>query len=383
VRFRSSTAVRLSTRLAVCCFLILSLAGIAQAEPSDVSTPEIETKRAEAQAAQAQLSELATQVELRAEEFAEIQAALDSTDLELKTTAEELQAARAELVAAQRVLAQRAERMYRSGGVNPIEVLLDTVSFRDLVTRLDFLSRIGRSDAHVVEAVRETERRVELAQASLESRRNEQATLRDNAAVKKTQVEKALEQQANYIDRLDDEIADLVDEERERQRIEAEAAAARAAEAARALEAARATAAARVVPPVDVEGLGVGHPEVVSIALQYVGVPYVWGGASPSGFDCSGLTQYAYEQIGISLPRNSRSQYLSGEHIPSDRVDLLTPGDLVFFGYDGDPSQVHHVGIYVGNGDYLHAPQTGETVKVQSLIARIQVSGDYVGASRF
>jgi cell wall-associated NlpC family hydrolase len=138
-----------------------------------------------------------------------------------------------------------------------------------------------------------------------------------------------------------------------------------------------------VVPPVDVEGLGVGHPEFVSLALQYVGVPYVWGGASPSGFDCSGLTQYAYEQIGISLPRNSRSQYLSGEHIPSDRVDLLTPGDLVFFGYDGDPSQVHHVGIYVGNGDYLHAPQTGETVKVQSLIARIQVSGDYVGASRF
>ncbi len=379
MQFRSPKAVHSLTRLIVCSILVFSSTGYAIAEPGDVSTPEIEAMRAEADAAQAQLSELAAQVELRTEEFAEIQAALDATDVELKVTAEELRQARVALAAAQRVLAERATRMYRAGSVNVIEVLLDTVSFNDLISRLDFLSRIGRSDATAVEVVKETQRRVELAQASLEARRTEQATLRDNAAAKKTQVEQALERQAQYIARLDGEITALVEAERERQRIEAEAAAARAAEAAKAA----AERAAAVERYTDIEGLGIGRPEAVTGGLQYIGVPYVWGGSTPAGFDCSGLTQYVYAEIGISIPRNSRSQYQAGEHIPSDRVDLLVPGDLVFFGYNGDPSQVHHVGIYVGNGDYLHAPQTGETVKVQSLTGRITRSGDYVGASRF
>jgi len=122
---------------------------------------------------------------------------------------------------------------------------------------------------------------------------------------------------------------------------------------------------------------------VVDIALQYLGVPYVYGGSSPSGFDCSGLVQYVYRQVGVSLPRTSQSQFRVGEHIPADRVDLLQPGDLVFFGTDGDPSRVHHVGMYVGDGNYVHAPYTGTVVRVNSLTSRIQSSGDYVGGSRF
>ena len=242
MQFRSSKAVQSVTRLIVCSFLVLSSACYAIATPDDISTPEIDAMRAEADAAQAQLADLSAQVELRTEEFAEIQAALDATDVELKLIAQELQEARVALEAAQRVLAERATRMYRSGSVNVIEVLLDTVSFQDLISRLDFLSRIGRSDATAVEAVKETRRRVELAQASLEARRTEQATLRDNAAAKKTQVEQALQRQAQYIARLDSEITALVEAERERQRIEAEAAAARAAEAAKAAAERAATA---------------------------------------------------------------------------------------------------------------------------------------------
>lgn len=135
--------------------------------------------------------------------------------------------------------------------------------------------------------------------------------------------------------------------------------------------------------PSDPSDLSAGHPEAVDVALQYLGVPYQWGGANPSGFDCSGLCQHAYAQIGISLPHSSRAQFELGQHIDRSRVDLLRPGDLVFFGTDGNDTQVHHVGMYVGNDQFVHAPQTGAVVRVESLGARIALRGDYVGASRF
>ena len=118
------------------------------------------------------------------------------------------------------------------------------------------------------------------------------------------------------------------------------------------------------------------------VAKKYLGVPYLWGGTTPAGFDCSGLVQYAYAQVGVSLPRTSREQFHVGTYIPPGRLDLLGPGDLVFFGYHGDADQIHHVGMYVGGGDFINAPQTGDVVRIASLAARIEAYGDYVGAVR-
>jgi len=109
----------------------------------------------------------------------------------------------------------------------------------------------------------------------------------------------------------------------------------------------------------------------VAIAEQYLGVPYVWGGASPSGFDCSGLVMYVYGQLGVSLPHNAAAQYASTTPIP---VGDLQPGDLVFFYGFG------HVGIYVGNGNFIHAPHSGTRVRIETL--RGWYSSRYDGARR-
>jgi len=105
---------------------------------------------------------------------------------------------------------------------------------------------------------------------------------------------------------------------------------------------------------------------VVSEAAKYLGVPYQWGGTDPSkGLDCSGLTQLVYKNLGIDLPRTASQQATSGQAVAS--LTDARPGDLVFFDYSSSRPGVDHVGIYVGNGKMIAAPQEGETVKVQDV----------------
>ncbi|MGM9936548.1 MAG: NlpC/P60 family protein [Candidatus Ornithomonoglobus sp.] len=114
---------------------------------------------------------------------------------------------------------------------------------------------------------------------------------------------------------------------------------------------------------------------IVNSAMKYLGVPYVWGGTSPSGFDCSGLVQYVCSQNGISVPRVAASQRGAGQYVSREN---LQPGDLVFFSRGGG---VSHVGIYIGNGNMIHAPQTGDVVKVSSIETSYRISS-YAGAVR-
>ncbi len=376
----------ITVTLAVACFVVSSVPA-AHAVPS---TPEIEQKQAEADAANAELERMRADLEVQVEEYNAITEAVAATREEIRIADEELDAARHQLAAAQAALGDRAANIYRSGGTSAIEFLLGVQSFEDLIVRFDLMRRINSADALAVADVRDAKARVEATAEALEQRQAEQVALQKQAEVRASAIEEEVARQERFVAQLDADVQALIAEEEERLRaLEAErarqaaaaaAAAQRAAEAAASGPAGRGTSAGRT--PADPGSLSSGDASVVDVALQYLGVPYVWGGASPAGFDCSGLMQYSYRQVGIMLPRTSRAQYAVGQHIASDRLDLLQPGDLVFFGTGGDPSRVHHVGMYVGDGNYLHAPHSGAVVRIDSLTGRIAGSGDYVGACR-
>ncbi len=363
--------------VSVCAAAALLFAAPAQGA---VSTPQIAAKKAEAAAAQSKLADMQDQFEMRVEEYDRINEALDKTRAQVAFARTRLAQADADLAASRDQLEQRAAGIYRGGEVDVLEVLVGTTSFEDFLTRVDLLRRISASDAELVAVVKSAREEVVQTKRVLDDRETELIALRRQAADKKAEIQDAVARQRAFVGSLNAAVAKLVKTEEDRQRKLAEERARLAAAAAKG----RVSGGGRGDEPYTgpISPAGAGHPECVTIAMRYLGVPYVWGGESPAGFDCSGLVKYVYAKIGIQLPRVSSDQYHVGQHIPSDRLDLLKPGDLVFFGYGGDPNQVHHVGIYAGDGNFINAPASGGVVRISSLTQRIADRHDYVGASR-
>ena len=114
-----------------------------------------------------------------------------------------------------------------------------------------------------------------------------------------------------------------------------------------------------------------GASAAVAEGLDQVGKPYKWAGSGPDSFDCSGFTAWAWRAGGVSLPHNSRAQYSASTHIP---MSAIQPGDLIFY---GQPT-IHHVALYIGNGQIVHAPASGSNVRVDS----VYYWDELVGAGR-
>jgi cell wall-associated NlpC family hydrolase len=214
---------------------------------------------------------------------------------------------------------------------------------------------------------------VTVHQHALVSAHRAQKRLVAQRAAAKASIGSQLNRQQQLLSSIKGEIAHMIAVARARSLAAASAARARLslAEQQQAVQivqtpigASASTPDASVAPPSQYTG-------VVGIAMRYLGVPYVWGGASPSGFDCSGLVAYVYAQVGVSLPHYTGAQWNVG--VPVARSDLQ-PGDLVFF--DG----LGHVGLYIGGGQFIHAPHTGTVVQISSLSG--WYSDTYVGARR-
>jgi cell wall-associated NlpC family hydrolase len=317
---------------------------------------------------------------------------LDELDAELTTNAAHLTIARSSLKAAQAHIADRLRTLYVEGGSGGvIEVLLGAQSLDDLLNRLDVAEAVGAQDAKVLGDVRQFRHEVATRREKLQRDRAAQVDVVAERAEQKRWIEGELAERQRLYASIKDEIARMEEAERRRQarlRAEAEArlraqqtaaAAARQAASVQTLSSDGSSSSSTEYrdPLVDDSGATAAPPPsqyggVVGIAMQYLGVPYVWGGMSPAGFDCSGLISYVYAQVGVSLPHHAASQFNYGS--PVDRGSL-EPGDLVFF--DG----LGHAGIYIGGDQFIHAPHTGDVVKISSLSDSWYAS-TWVGARR-
>jgi len=320
------------------CLLSLICAAASPASP-------ISTKKARLKAVQTKLDAVYAQVEMAVEKYNQATSQLDTVELKIKENQRLLDLAERNLKLANKQLKVRAANIYKSRDVGIVDVLFQADSFDELITQLDMMNRIGNSDVDTVKAIAAYRRDIKDRRLELEADEEAAAKLVAARAAQKSQIlglESRLEKMTHGL-------------KAEIKRLREKAAAA-------ARLAAQQSWGGIVPPPVDPNSPG--HPEIVTIAQRYFGVPYVWGGAGTSGFDCSGLTMYCYAQIGIQMSHGATDQ--QRQSTPVSLSDVR-PGDLVFF---GNASYSHHVAIYAGGGSVIEAPHTGDVVRYGAMGGR-------------
>jgi cell wall-associated NlpC family hydrolase len=360
---RSQTAA-----LASCFVIALVAAGSATAEPAGVAS-----KQAQAQSVLAQIQSLDASLEHAVDAYNLANERLKEIKGDLRENRELLAIAANNLRSAQRALAARMVAIYTSEEADStLDVLVGAQSLEDLLDGLETVSRVSDQDTKVLTDVRGFRADMQRARQRLRLARNRQAELVAERAEHKASIEGQLGERQRLLSSIRSEIAAIQAAERRRQAQLAREAAARAAAPQPLIpELAAADTSSSAAPAPVTPAPAAKYGGVVGIAMQYLGVPYVWGGASPSGFDCSGFIMYVFAQVGVSLPHNAAAQY--GHGTPVDRSQLQ-PGDLVFFNGLG------HAGIYVGGGSFIHSPHTGDVVKISSMSG--WYASTYVGARR-
>jgi len=305
--------------------------------PSPASAETIAQKRARAHAIMGQLATLDVKMEKVVERYDAATGKLAGINARIAANKHTLTVTRYDLQMAKNMLQQRVVAMYKQRPVELLDVIVANKSFSALVDQLSMLHRVSSSDSTMVDSIGTYQKTIVAAQQSLATERVAAQQLVTQRAGEKAGVESALAARRSLLHGVQAQIAQLVAEQ---------AAAARQT----AVRSGGYVLTAQTVDP--------DTSSVVAFAESFVGkVPYVWGGASPSGFDCSGFTMYCWSHFGVSLPHNAAAQQAMCAAVSDPQ-----PGDLVFFG-----SPAYHVGIYIGGGSMVNAPHTGAMVSYGSV----------------
>lgn len=385
--------------------LAVTAASAVAAAASSAEPGEISARRAEVEQVLAQIQELDASLSHAVEDYNAANERLNEIEDEQELNQRTLRIAQRNLVLQQRAVARRLVAIYSSDAdLSDLGVIFGATSLSDFVSRLDTINTAGRQDIRVAREVKRFKKTIEAQKRRLKIAHERLAELVTARAAARAEIENRLADRRALVASIKSEIERLEAEERARQeRLEREARERLARQRAAEREAqARQRAAEQVAVGAGDDHVHVHSAEdgisngstdfgvvtftpeaplappsgrggdVVAIAMQYLGVPYVWGGASPSGFDCSGLITYVYAQIGISLPHYTVSQYQLGISVSRDQ---LQPGDIVFFNGLG------HNGMYIGGGQFIHAPHTGDVVKISNL-SDSWYAATWVGARR-
>ena len=326
---------------------------------------------------------------------------MEQIKVEVENTQKEIETAKEEIAKTEEVLGKRVRELYKSGGQSSyIMLLFSAESFNDLISKIESTSRLVKIDKKIVKELEDKQDSLNDKITSLDEKNNELTKINEETQkslseleVKKDEQETLVAQvqaeqdefereflsvsertlvQAQYsvIENSSSSIGDLnsaisqlrsirdgqlkSDIVKEEVNAKIEAAQAKISELQAAIDAANAASK----PSRGDSTVSATGNAVVDYAYKFLGTPYQWGGTTPSGFDCSGFTQYVFKNAaGVSLPRTTYDQINVGVAVS---YNDLQPGDLVF-------PHTGHVGIYVGNGQMIHAPSTGDVVKVSSV----------------
>ncbi len=339
------------------------------ATPSD----SITAKQAEAQHVYAEVQQLNANLAKADEEVNFANYKLASVKHEITVNQHELAVAQLNLKKSQKLIAERLVSLYTSPPTSTLEVILGAKSLDEILTSVDSEHRVSSVDTEVIDQVQSFKSSVKRRGLWLATAKQQARELVSRRERVLQSVRAQVSERNRLLASIQSQIATLEAQQRAAELEAARQARANLAEAeGEVLSSTTVIGATGQIPGSEPVLPASSYTGVVGVAMQYLGTPYVWAGASPGGFDCSGLVMYAYQQVGVSLPHSSYAMWDYG--VPVSR-DQLEPGDIVFF--DG----LGHVGLYVGGGDFIQAPQTGDVVKISSLDEGYYAS-NYVGARR-
>jgi cell wall-associated NlpC family hydrolase len=398
--FRGATDLALGIRIAAPLALVLALLTSALMAPA-ARADTIAQKRQQANRVYDEIVASQQQLEGVIEKYDEASALLRTTNGAIRFNKTQLRRAKHNLSASQADLAGALVASYKQGEPDALQAVLASKSLGQMFDEIDLMKRATTFNATTVMQINSYKLEVVHREATLAREHTRRTTALAEQRDRRVEIQRAIASQKQTLANVRSDIRRLIEERRAAERA---AVKARALAAARALQREQSQATVQSIQTSGLtQGIGAvadsssqpvsdsGAPatsssdatqaappassaaaQAVQIALGEQGVPYVWGGASPSGFDCSGLVSWAYAQVGISLPHYTGALWNSGTHVS---VDQLEPGDLVFFHGES------HVGMYIGGGQFVQAPHTGDVVKVSSLSDSWYASG-YDGAVR-
>ncbi|MCB2293511.1 NlpC/P60 family protein [Clostridium algoriphilum] len=352
------------------------------------------------QQVQTQKSNLESKVQMMDNQIEKIMSKIDSNENDITKTQKDIKQAKINIAKAENDIKEeqilfdkRMRVMYMNGPSSYLDILLGSEGVDDFISRLENIKKIVTFDQKVIDDLQTKKAAIDSKKVALDKENTKLLSLRNDNKKNLSALTKQKSDQTVLVAQLEAKekqyVAQLVTDQAIAAK-KAEEAAQKAAIARQAaveskkadvarqarVAATEADAAASQASAANQVALGNIKSESPSItpsrggatnssssllayASQFLGTPYVWGGTSPSGFDCSGFTQYVFAHFGVNLPRVSEAQQNVGTLV--SRANLQ-PGDLVFFG-----TPAHHVGIYVGNGNMINAPHTGAVLRIQSL----------------
>lgn len=320
-------------------------------QPNNDSLTKIQSER---EGIEIKIEQFDDEIEKNIARTEECKLKISQTEKDIKIAVEEVNQVEMQAVKEEELFNSRMRILYMNGSQGYTDILLSAESIGDFISRIESVKTIINYDKKVMDEFKAVKNELNENKQKLNDRIDLLLSLQAENKKKLNEIILAKETQRKLIVELNSNEVVLL----------------------ASLDGTEVAASTSVTKPVPTKttpsrgSINMSQSDVLAYASGFLGIPYRWGGTSPStGFDCSGFTQYVYRHFGISIGRTTGSQIKSGVQVSRSN---LKPGDLVFFGRNNYP---HHTGIYVGNNSYIHSPRTGDVIKISAMTRSDFITG--------